>query len=54
MQDLIAGRYDYMAEQTFLPIGQIRSCAIKAFVTFGLEQGPAQEDIPDDQEGWLR
>jgi len=46
MQDLIAGRLDYMAEQISTALPQIRGGTVKAFATFGLERAPGLENLP--------
>jgi tripartite-type tricarboxylate transporter receptor subunit TctC len=50
MQDLVAGRLDYMAEQISTASPQIKSGAVKAYVTFGTQRGPGLETIPTSDE----
>jgi tripartite-type tricarboxylate transporter receptor subunit TctC len=50
MQDLIGGRLDYMAEQISTATPQIKSGAVKAYATFGLERGPGLDDLPTAEE----
>jgi tripartite-type tricarboxylate transporter receptor subunit TctC len=50
MQDLIAGRLDYMAEQISTALPQIRGGTVKALVTFGLDRAPGLEILPTAQE----
>jgi tripartite-type tricarboxylate transporter receptor subunit TctC len=46
MQDLIAGRIDYMAEQISTATPQIKGGTVKAYATFGLERAPGLENLP--------
>jgi tripartite-type tricarboxylate transporter receptor subunit TctC len=46
MQDLIGGRIDYMMEQISTATPQIKTGAVKAYATLGLERGPGLENIP--------
>jgi tripartite-type tricarboxylate transporter receptor subunit TctC len=50
MQDLIAGRIDFIAEQISTALPQIRGGTVKAFVTLGRERGPGLENIPTADE----
>jgi tripartite-type tricarboxylate transporter receptor subunit TctC len=50
MQDLIAGRIDYMAEQISTATPQIKAGAVKAYVTFGSARGPGLDNIPTAKE----
>jgi tripartite-type tricarboxylate transporter receptor subunit TctC len=50
MQDLIAGRIDYMAEQISTATPQIKAGAVKAYATFGASRGPGLENIPTADE----
>ena len=43
MQDLIAGRVDYMAEQISTALPQIQGGKVKALATFGLDRAPGLE-----------
>jgi tripartite-type tricarboxylate transporter receptor subunit TctC len=52
MQDLIAGRVDYTAEQISTALPQIRGGKVKVLATFGLDRAPGLEDIATaDQQG---
>jgi tripartite-type tricarboxylate transporter receptor subunit TctC len=50
MQDLIAGRLDYMAEQISTALPQIRGGTVKAYVTLGLERAPGLEELATADE----
>jgi tripartite-type tricarboxylate transporter receptor subunit TctC len=50
MQDLIAGRIDYMAEQISTAIPQINGGKVKAYVTFGRDRAPGLDDLPTAAE----
>jgi tripartite-type tricarboxylate transporter receptor subunit TctC len=50
MQDLIAGRLDYMAEQVSTALPQIRGGTVKAYVTFGLDRAPGLEELATADE----
>jgi tripartite-type tricarboxylate transporter receptor subunit TctC len=50
MQDLIAGRIDYMAEQISTATPQIKAGTVKAYATFGLNRGAGLENIPTAEE----
>ena len=50
MQDLIASRIDYMAEQISTATPQIKAGAVKAYATFGLNRGPGLENLPTAEE----
>jgi tripartite-type tricarboxylate transporter receptor subunit TctC len=50
MQDLIGGRLDYMAEQISTATPQIKSGAVKAYATLGLDRGPGLDDLPTAEE----
>jgi tripartite-type tricarboxylate transporter receptor subunit TctC len=50
MQDLIAGRIDYMAEQISTATPQIKAGTVKAYATFGLNRGPGLDNIPTAEE----
>jgi tripartite-type tricarboxylate transporter receptor subunit TctC len=45
MQDLIAGRIDYMLEQISTATPQIKGGTVKAYATLGLERGPGLENL---------
>jgi tripartite-type tricarboxylate transporter receptor subunit TctC len=52
MQDLLAGRLDYMFEQISTAIPQIRSGTVRVLATMGSEPGPGLEDVPtSDSQG---
>jgi tripartite-type tricarboxylate transporter receptor subunit TctC len=46
MQDLIAGRLDYMPEQISTAVSQIRGGTVKAFATLGPDPAPGLESLP--------
>jgi tripartite-type tricarboxylate transporter receptor subunit TctC len=50
MQDLLAGRLDYMPEQISTALPQIRGGTVKAIVTLGLDRAPGLEELPTAQE----
>ena len=50
MQDLIAGRIDFITEQISTALPQIKGGTVKAFVTLGLERGPGLENVPTAAE----
>jgi tripartite-type tricarboxylate transporter receptor subunit TctC len=50
MQDLIAGRIDFITEQISTALPQIRGGTVKAFVTLGLERAPGLEDVPTAED----
>jgi tripartite-type tricarboxylate transporter receptor subunit TctC len=54
MQDLIAGRIDFIPEQISTATPQIKGGTVKAFVTFGLERAPGLENIPAAHEAGLK
>ena len=54
MQDLIAGRIDFIPEQVATAIPQIRGETVKAFVAFGLERAPGLETVPAAHEIGLK
>jgi tripartite-type tricarboxylate transporter receptor subunit TctC len=54
MQDLIAGRIDFLAEQISTALPQIRAGKVKAIATLGLERAPGQEDLPTAEEAGLK
>ena len=47
MQDLIAGRIDFIAEQISTAMPQIQGKTVKAIATLGLDRAPGLEDLPD-------
>jgi tripartite-type tricarboxylate transporter receptor subunit TctC len=50
MQDLIAGRIDFIAEQISTAMPQIQGKTVKAIATMGLDRAPGLEDLPTAQE----
>jgi tripartite-type tricarboxylate transporter receptor subunit TctC len=50
MQDLVGGRLDYMTEQISTATPQIKSGAVKAYATLGIDRGPGLENIPTAKE----
>jgi len=50
MQDLLAGRIDYMAEQISTATPQIKAGTVKAYATFGLNRGPGLDNLPTAEE----
>ena len=52
MQDLLAGRLDYMFEQISTAVPQIRGGTVKVLATMGPEKGPGLEEVPtSDSQG---
>jgi tripartite-type tricarboxylate transporter receptor subunit TctC len=54
MQDLIAGRVDYMAEQISTALPQIQGGKVKALATFGLDRAPGLEQLATADEQGLK
>ena len=54
MQDLIAGRIDFIAEQISTAIPQIQGKTVKPIVTLGLDRAPGLEDLPTAEEQGLK
>jgi tripartite-type tricarboxylate transporter receptor subunit TctC len=54
MQDLIAGRIDFIAEQISTAIPQIQGKTVKAVATLGLDRAPGAEDLPTAEEQGLK
>jgi tripartite-type tricarboxylate transporter receptor subunit TctC len=54
MQDLIAGRLDFMTEQISTAIPQIRGGTVKAIATMGLDRAPGLEELPTAEESGLK
>ena len=50
MQDLIAGRIDFIAEQISTAMPQIQGNTVKAIVTLGLDRAPGLEDLATAEE----
>jgi tripartite-type tricarboxylate transporter receptor subunit TctC len=52
MQDLIAKRIDYMAEQISVALPHIQAGSVKAIATLGLDRAPGLENLPTaDEQG---
>jgi tripartite-type tricarboxylate transporter receptor subunit TctC len=54
MQDLIAGRIDYIAEQISTALPQIQGGKVKAIATLGLDRAPGLEQLPTAEEQGLK
>jgi tripartite-type tricarboxylate transporter receptor subunit TctC len=54
MQDLIAGRVDFMAEQISTALPQIQGSKVKALATFGLDRAPGLENLATADEQGLK
>lgn len=54
MQDLIAGRIDFIAEQISTAIPQIQGKTVKAIATLGFDRAPGLEDLPTSEELGLK
>src|SRR5262245_305922 len=54
MQDLIAGRVDFIAEQISTALPQIQAGKVKAIATLGLDRAPGLEDLPTAEELGLK
>jgi tripartite-type tricarboxylate transporter receptor subunit TctC len=54
MQDLIAGRIDYIAEQISTAMPQINGKTVKAIVTLGLDRAPGLEQLATAEEQGLK
>ena len=54
MQDLIAGRIDFIAEQISTAMPQIQGNTVKAIVTLGLDRAPGLENLPTAEELGLK
>lgn len=50
MQDLVAGRLDFVAEQISTAVGHVQSGAIRAISMMGLERAAVVPDIPTPEE----
>ncbi|MEA2905350.1 MAG: hypothetical protein QOI12_2737 [Alphaproteobacteria bacterium] len=53
MQDLIAGRIDYIAEQISTALPQIQGGTVKPIVTLGLDRAPGLENLATAEEQGL-
>ena len=52
VQDLIAGRIDFMADQISTALPQIRGRTVKAIAALGLDRAPGLEELPTaDEQG---
>jgi tripartite-type tricarboxylate transporter receptor subunit TctC len=54
MQDLIAGRLDYIAEQISTALPQIQGNSVKAIATLGLDRAPGLEGLATAEELGLK
>ncbi len=54
MQDLIAGRIDFIAEQISTALPQIQGNTVKAIATLGLDRAPGLEDLATAEELGLK
>ncbi len=54
MQDLIAGRIDFIAEQISTALPQIQGKSVKAIATLGLDRAPGLENLPTAEELGLK
>jgi tripartite-type tricarboxylate transporter receptor subunit TctC len=54
MQDLIAGRIDFIAEQISTALPQIQGNKVKAITTLGLDRAPGLENLPTAEELGLK
>ena len=54
MQDLIAGRIDFIAEQISTALPQIQGGKVKAIATFGLDRAPGLESLATADEQGLK
>ncbi len=54
MQDLIAGRVDFIAEQISTALPQIQGGKVKAIATLGLDRAPGLEDLATAEELGLK
>ena len=54
MQDLIAGRLDFIPEQISTATPQIKGGTVKAIVTYGTQRAPGLEDVPAAPELGLK
>jgi tripartite-type tricarboxylate transporter receptor subunit TctC len=54
MQDLIAGRLDFMTEQISTATSQIQGGKVKAIATMGLDRAPGLEELPTAEETGLK
>jgi tripartite-type tricarboxylate transporter receptor subunit TctC len=54
MQDLIAGRIDFIAEQISTALPQVQAGKVKAIATLGLDRAPGLEDLATAEEQGLK
>jgi tripartite-type tricarboxylate transporter receptor subunit TctC len=54
VQDLIAGRIDFMTDQISTALAQIRGQTVKAIATMGLERAPGLEELPTAGEQGIK
>jgi tripartite-type tricarboxylate transporter receptor subunit TctC len=54
LQDLIAGRIDFIADQISTALPQIQGNAVKAIATLGLDRVPGLDDLPTAEELGLK
>jgi tripartite-type tricarboxylate transporter receptor subunit TctC len=54
MQDLIAGRLDFIPEQISTATPQIKGGTVKALVTYGTQRAPGLEEVPSAPELGLK
>jgi tripartite-type tricarboxylate transporter receptor subunit TctC len=54
MQDLIAGRIDFIAEQISTALPQIQGGKVKVIATLGLDRAPGLEQLPTAEEQGLK
>jgi tripartite-type tricarboxylate transporter receptor subunit TctC len=54
MQDLMAGRIDFIAEQISTALPQIQGKTVKALATLGLDRAPGLEDLKTAEELGLK
>ncbi len=54
MQDMIAGRIDFIAEQISTALPQIEAKAVKAIVTLGQDRAPGLENLPTAEEQGIK
>ena len=53
MQDMIAGRIDFICEQISTALPQIEAKAVKAIVTLGQDRAPGLENLPTAKEAGI-
>ena len=54
MQDLIAGRLDFMPEQISTAVPQIQGGTVKAIATLGIEPAPGLESLPTSESQGMK